>query len=104
GFSVRRLALFAEMPATRFGSVERVDGQQLGEFQVVGDAPGIFKVLVERAVRAGDRDVVPEFVAKLRYPRKRFPKGGFISRHPDVIPEHGPQLAMQLSRRLCSLV
>ena len=52
-FAVRRLALHAEMRAARFGAVQRVEAQQLGQLEEVGHAPGFFERLVELLVVAG---------------------------------------------------
>ena len=88
--AVGRLALLAEVPAARLGPVQRVDGEQFREFQVVGDASGVLEVLVQRAVRSRHRDVVPELVAQLRDARERFPQARLVPRHPDVVPEDVP--------------
>src|SRR5262249_16380390 len=40
------LALFAEVPAARFAAVQRVEGEQLGELEIVGDAAGVLEALV----------------------------------------------------------
>ena len=83
--------------------MQRVDRQQLRKFQVVGDTTGVLEVLVERAVWPGDRDVVPELFPKLRDAGQRLPQARLIPRHPDVVPEHGAEFAVKLSRRLGSL-
>ena len=44
--------------------MQRIDGEQFGKFQEVGDAAGMFEVLIERLARAHDLDVIPENFAK----------------------------------------
>src|SRR5437667_10096530 len=61
--AVRRLAFLAEVASARFLPMQRVKGQQLGEFEIVGDAAGIFEILVEIVRSAGNRDLVPELSA-----------------------------------------
>ena len=42
--AVGRLTLFAEMPAARFAPIERIQGEQLRELEVVGDAAGVSRL------------------------------------------------------------
>src|SRR5207244_2966630 len=44
-FAVGRLALLAEVAAARFAAVQRVEGEQLGELEVVADAAGVLEAL-----------------------------------------------------------
>src|SRR5437870_4144779 len=64
-FALRRLAFFAEMPAARLPAVERVEREQFGELEIVGDAAGVLEALIHVVGRTGNGDVVPEFLAEL---------------------------------------
>src|SRR5215467_1990812 len=60
------LTFFAEVTATRFLAVQRIERQQFREFQIVGYAARVFQTLVEIVLRAWNRHGVPEFVSQLR--------------------------------------
>jgi hypothetical protein len=51
--AVGRLAFFAEVAAARFLAVERVEREQFGELEIVGDAAGVLETLVQIVVCAG---------------------------------------------------
>ena len=74
--------------------MERIERQQLREFQVVRHAAGVLETLIEVVRRAGHRHVVPEVVAQLRNARQRPLQPGLVPRHPDVVPQNRPELAM----------
>src|SRR5215468_4329636 len=63
GFAIWRLTFLAEMPAARFAPLERIERQQFGEFQIVGDTSSVFEALVQIIRRPRDRDRLPEFFA-----------------------------------------
>ena len=44
---VRRLALFAEVATARLAPVKGVEGEQLRELQIIGDASGVLEALVQ---------------------------------------------------------
>ena len=48
-FAFGRLTLFAEVSAARFGPVQRVEREELAEFEVVGHAAGVVERLVDVA-------------------------------------------------------
>src|SRR5512138_810342 len=66
GFAVRFLVLGSEMAAAGFVAVQRIQAQQFSELHEIGDAPGVFEALVDALDLAGDREVLPEFLADLR--------------------------------------
>src|SRR6188472_979486 len=47
GLAVGRLAFLAEVAAAGLGALERVEREDLGKLEIVGDAAGIFHVLVQ---------------------------------------------------------
>ena len=91
------MAFFAEVSAARFTAFERIQREQFGELQVIGDAAGVFEALVQIVRRAGHRDVVPELVAQLRDFRQRPTKALFGPRHANVVPHDAPELAVDLA-------
>ena len=45
--ALRRLALLAEVTTARFPAFERVEREEFGELEVVGDAAGVLEALIE---------------------------------------------------------
>src|SRR5262245_18259424 len=64
GVVVPGLIFFAKMAAARFVTRQRVERQNLSEFEKIGDAAGVFDRLIEAVSRAEDADVGPELVAQ----------------------------------------
>src|SRR6266566_8704568 len=100
GFVVGSLALFAEMAPARFTPMEGVEREQFSELEVIGDTPRVLEALVEVVLGPGYRHVVPELVTELRNALQRRSKARFVARHPDVIPQQRPQLAVELADAL----
>src|SRR5436190_23963029 len=73
-FTVGGLAFFAEVAARGLLALERVEREQFGELEVVGDAPGVLEALVQVVGSAWHRDVVPELLAQLWNCRQRAPQ------------------------------
>ena len=72
GIGVEKLVLGAEVAAAGFFAGEGVVAHDFAEFDEVGDAAGFFEFHVGIGTRAGDEDVLPEFLADLRDFLKRF--------------------------------
>src|SRR5437879_13297257 len=64
-FAVGGLELFAEVAATRFGSMECVEAHQFAEFEKVRHAAGILERLIQLFTPAENIGVLPELFTKL---------------------------------------
>ena len=93
-----RLMLFTEVAAARFIAMQRVAREQFGELQEVGDATGVFEVLVERLTAAEDFHVGPEFFAKLLDRVNRLEESLLVAAHPDMVPHDVAECPMKLFR------
>jgi len=95
GFAIRGLEFDAEMAAARFAAVQGVPAKDLGEFEEIGDAAGVFQVLVQLLVAAGDFDVFPKLLAQEGDLPQGLLQPLFIARHAAFFPHQCPQLLVE---------
>src|SRR5215213_1498875 len=102
-FSVGRLALRAEVAAAALGPVQRIDGEQFAEFEVVGDAAGVVEGGVQVGRVARHRHVLPELLTQCPDFADGFAQAGVAARHARLVPEHGAGGAMEIADGPASL-
>src|SRR5262249_32395088 len=92
--SLRGLVLFAEVAAAGFVAGERVEAHQLREFQEIGDAAGLFELLVEVFSAPEHVDVPPELFANRRDLPERVLETAGRPAHAAVVPHQLSKLAV----------
>ena len=97
--SLLRLVLLAEVTAARLVAVERVLRHQLAELEEIRHAQCKLEVLVQRLVRARDRDVVPELLAERRDLAHCLLQSLLRPRHADVVPHDVAEAPMEIRHR-----
>ena len=95
GFAVFGLAFFAEVTAARFLTVEGVEGDELRDFEEVGETNRLFEFLVEFGLVAGNLDVGPEFLAEFFDLLDRGLETFFITGHTAVFPHDVTELLVE---------
>ena len=97
--AVGGLALFPEMPSTRFGAMQGVERQHLGKLEIIGHPAGVLEVLVQVVGRARYRDVLPELVAQLGNPLERAPESGVVAGHARLVTQKRAEIAAYIDRK-----
>ena len=95
GLAIGSLVLLAEMAAAGFVALQRVDAQQLAEFEKVRDAAGFFEALIQIVTGACHVQVLPELVAERANFGDGFFQAGGCARHAAVFPHDLAQFAME---------
>ncbi len=75
--------------------MQRVEAHQLGQFQVVDDAVGLFQGLVEFPAGAGHLDAAPELLADLRDAVQRLAQAALRTGHAAQLPHQFAQFAVE---------
>ena len=78
-------------------------GQELGEFEEVGDPARPLQLLVQLHAAAGDVHVLPELLAELGDAFERLPQARLAPGHAHVVPHDPAQFAVKLGERLLPL-
>src|SRR4029079_12676894 len=93
----------AKMSAARLLWVERVEREQLAELQEVGDPAGVLERLVQLLARPEHANALPELLAQRPDLADRLAKALGVARHPDLVPHHVAERAMEAVDRAATL-
>ena len=83
--------------------VQRIERQQLGELQVVGDAAGVFEVLVQVVLGPGTETFCQNSSRSCGDLASARAAARVAARHPDVVPQSWPELAVECRGVLLAL-
>ena len=95
-FAVVGLRLDAEVAAAALLAVQGIADKEFGEFEEVGNAPGVLELLVDFAIDAGDVDVLPELFAQGGDEFDRLFQALFTAGHAGLFPHDLAERAVEL--------
>src|SRR6266511_609871 len=94
-FAVGILKLLAEMATARLAALQRIQTEELAEFEEVRHAAGLFECDIQRLVLARHIDVLPELRTKCGNAIERAGERLLRAGHPAQVPHQQAELAVK---------